>query len=132
MASQLENGAFYGRAGDALCIGDVVLTETSYQPGFAVPVHSHAHPFFCFVLEGSMVEHCERRGRAIDAGSAFYHPADADHSETFDGGAARLFNMQFGGAWVRNMAGVAVTLPARHIPLPYGRASWLAAQLHDE
>lgn len=132
MSSRLQNGTFYGRAGEPLRIDDSVLTETAYGAGFVVPVHSHSHPFFCLVLEGGMVEHFERRGRLLAGGSAFYHPAEAEHAETFEGGAARLFNMQLGGGWLGRMAGVGVSLPDRHVPLGHGRAPWLAAQLHDE
>ncbi len=132
MSVRLENGSFYGRAGAPVRLDDVVLTETSYSDGFVVPVHAHAHPFFCLLLEGSMIEHFERRPRSLGPRAAFYHPAEADHAETFEAGTARLFNIQFGADWLGSMAHVDVTLPAEHIPLPDGRVPWLAAQIHEE
>lgn len=132
MTVRLKNGSFYGRVGTPVRFNDVVLAETSYEDGFMVPRHAHAHPFFCLLLNGSMVEHFERRRRVLHRRAAFYHPADADHAETFESGPARLFNIQFGGAWLRDMAQVDVSLPAEHIPLPDGRVPTLAALLHEE
>lgn len=132
MSVRLQNGSFYGRAGAPVRLEDVVLAETSYGDGFVVPLHAHAHPFFCLLLEGSMVEHFEKRRRTLHRRAAFFHPAEADHAESFESGSARLFNIQFGGDWLRAMAQVDVTLPAEHIPLPDGRVPWLAAQIHDE
>lgn len=132
MSVRLQNGSFYGRAGAPVRLEDVVLAETSYGDGFVVPVHAHAHPFFCLLLEGSMVEHFEKRRRMLHRRAAFFHPAEADHAETFEGSPARLFNIQFGNDWLRALAQVDVTLPAEHIPLPDGRVPWLAAQIHDE
>lgn len=132
MSMRLENGSFFGRAGAPVHLDDVVLAETSYGSGFVVPVHAHAHPFFCLLLEGSMVEHFDGRRRVLTRRAAFFHPADADHAETFDGGAARLLNIQFGPGWLRRMAHVDVVLPREHLPLPDGRVPWLATQIHDE
>lgn len=132
MAVTLQNGSFFGRAGTPLRIDDVVLTETSYGSGFVVPLHAHAHPFFCLPLEGTFVEHFERTRRVLQPRAAFYHPAAYDHAETFEGGPARLFNIQLGGAWLQRVAAFGVDLPDQHIPLPDGRLPALALHLHDE
>lgn len=132
MAATLANGRFYGRAGRPLHVDDVVLNETSYSSGFVVPVHAHAHPFFCVPVEGSFVEHLDRRRRVLHSRAAFYHPRGCDHAETFDHGPARLFNIQFGARWLERMAAFDIELPDRHIPLPRGRVPALALHLHDE
>src|SRR5690606_31998935 len=65
---------FFGSAGRPVRLDDMLLAETSYGEGFVVPLH--AHPFFCLLLEGRMVEHFERRREVLGRGCAFFHPAD--------------------------------------------------------
>lgn len=132
MAATLENGSFYGRAGTPLRVGDVVLTETTYRADFVVPMHSHAHPFFCLPLEGAFVEHVDRTRRVLQPRTAFYHPSGHDHAETFEHGPARLFNIQLGAEWLSRLASFDVGLPEHHIALPHGRASAVGLHLHDE
>ena len=131
MDQRLENGSFYGRAGAPLLLSDVVLAETSYEDGFVVPVHAHTHPFFCLMLSGRMVEHFERP-RVLGPRTVFYHPAEATHAESFEAGPARLFNIQFGADWIRDLARFDVQLPTEHIALPMGSAPWIAARIYDE
>lgn len=128
----MENGSFYGSAGQPVRFQDVVLTETSYADGFVVPHHVHTHPLFVLVLDGAPVEHVEGRSRELAPSSAFFHPAEASHSESFAGDRSRLFNMQLGGDWLNSMARFCITLPAEHTPFPAGRTSALAAQIHEE
>ncbi|NLG61000.1 MAG: helix-turn-helix transcriptional regulator [Candidatus Cloacimonetes bacterium] len=132
MSVRLQNGSFFGSAGQPVRLDDMLLAETSYGEGFVVPLHAHAHPFFCLLLEGRMVEHFERRREVLGRGCAFFHPADADHAESFEAGSARLFNIQFGGGWLDRMAGVGVELPVDHLPLAGGLVPWLATRLHEE
>lgn len=132
MSVTLQNGSFYGRAGTALRIDDVVLTETSYGTGFVVPLHAHAHPFFCLPVQGTFMEHSERNRRVLAPRSAFYHPRGHDHAETFERGPARLFNIQLGADWLSRLSAFDVSLPDEHIPLPDGRLPALALHLYDE
>ena len=80
MTATLQNGQFYGRAGSPLHVDDVVLTETTYTTGFVVPLHAHAHPFFCVQVEGSFFEHLEQTRRLLHPRTAFYHPRGHDHA----------------------------------------------------
>lgn len=132
MSATLRNGQFFGAAGRSLHIDDVVLTETSYEHGFVVPEHAHSHPFFCVPLEGALFESFERTRRLLQPRSAFYHPPAYNHSEQFEHGPARLFNMQLGGGWLSRLAAFDVTLPDEHVALSHGRVPALALQLHDE
>lgn len=128
----LQNGSFYGTAGRVLRVQDVVLTETSYEPGFVVPLHAHEHPFFCVPLQGAFVEQVGRRERVLQRRSAFFHPAGEAHAELFRHGAARLFNIQVGAELISRLAEFDVQLPASHIPMGPGRVSVLGLQLYDE
>jgi AraC family transcriptional regulator len=132
MAATLRNGQFFGNAGRSLSVDDVVLTETSYENGFKVPAHAHSHPFFCVPLEGAFTESFDRTRRLMRPRSAFYHPPALDHSEQFEHGCARLFNMQLGGGWLSRLAAFDITLPDEHVPLRTGRVPVLALQLHQE
>lgn len=127
----LQNGTFYGRAAPPLRIDDVVLAETSYDAGFVVPVHAHASPFFCVPLRGSFVEQVDRSHRVLRPRAAFFHPPGHDHAETFET-AARLFNIQLGDAWLRQLTAYDTVLPDHHVALPDGRLPRLGLELHDE
>lgn len=132
MATMLQNGHFYGLAVDPLRVGDVLLAETTYAGDAVVPLHAHAHPFFCVPLEGTFVEHLDRTRRILRPRSALYHPSGYDHAETFEHGPARLFNIQMGGEWLSRLEAFDIRLPAEHIALPHGRVPALALQINDE
>jgi AraC family transcriptional regulator len=132
MSTLLQNGRFYGRAREPVRVDDAVLTETVYSSGFIVPVHAHAQPFFCVLLEGAFTEHIDRAERIQQTRTGFYHPREWQHAESFHFGPARLFNIQLGGEWLERLSPFDVVLPERHIALGRDRTTALALQLYDE
>jgi AraC family transcriptional regulator len=128
----LANGAFYGRARQPLQVGGVTLAETTYDAGFLVPLHDHAHPILCLALAGGFTEHVGRSRAVLGPRSVFFQPAGEAHAETFHDQPSRLFNMQLGDDWLRGMAGYDVRLPEVPVNVARGRLTLLAGQLHAE
>ncbi|MEO8218258.1 MAG: AraC family transcriptional regulator [Acidobacteriota bacterium] len=53
--------------------------------------HTHAHPYFCFVIDGEIGERTGGRFRQSGAGSLLYHAQGVRHTNDFGGhGAVRL------------------------------------------
>lgn len=130
---ELKNGQFYGTAQGRRSSPVATLAETSYASGAAVPTHTHRNGFFCLVVEGELVEHVEGAVKAVLAGGALFHPAEAPHSETFPSAAARVFNIQPDGAWLARARELDLTVPAeQRIVGSSSRLASLARQVRGE
>lgn len=103
MSGTLDNGSFYGGVQAERRVAGLTLAETGYEPGFVVPPHEHAHPFFCLNLAGTFNERVERRRWTARPATVFYHPAGAEHAEEFGEHGGRLFNIQLGGPWLARL-----------------------------
>jgi AraC family transcriptional regulator len=55
---------FYGQVTVRRDLPGVIITETSYPPGFVVPMHRHENTWLGFVVKGSVFETCG--GREIE------------------------------------------------------------------
>lgn len=128
----IERGSFYGGVRRRVEAGGVTLAETEYSPRYAVPAHSHGHPFLCVTLAGSFTERFEGRARRFDPPDLFYYPADGMHSETFHAAGGRLFNIQLGLDWLGRMAAVGVAVPDAFLAGGHDRVGWLAGQIYRE
>jgi AraC family transcriptional regulator len=132
MSPAIQDGRFYGRVVRFRPLGDLVLSETAYEPDAWVPWHSHESPLVCLVLRGALDEHQPGgRRRLYGAGTLFFHPRHEPHAHRFRP-RSRCFSVSLGS-----------TLPARLDqngagPLPGAtdlratRAAWLARQLYGE
>jgi len=130
--AMLQTGSFYGGVRRRVEASGVTLAETVYSPGFAVPPHSHGHPFLCVALAGSFTERFEGRARRFGPPELFYYPADGTHSETFHADGGRLFNIQLGLDWLARMAAVGVSVPEDFLAGGHDRVGWLAGQIYRE
>ena len=115
MSGTLQNGSFYGGVQSERGFAGLTLAETGYAPGFVVPLHDHAQPFFCLSLEGTFAEHIERRSWTARPATVFFHPAGAEHAEEFGEGGGRLFNIQLGGDWLARLDGYDLRPPERQV-----------------
>lgn len=132
MSGTLDNGSFYGGVRGTRAVGGLTLAETGYAPGFEVPPHDHAHPFFCLGLSGTFRERFDGRSWTGRATTVFFHPAGATHSERFGADGGRLFNIQLGGGWLERVGSFDVRPPERQVDAVGGRMGWLAAGLYRE
>ena len=89
----------YGTVLRSSAVAEFTLTETAYTPGLQLPKHSHQSAYFCFVLQGSFTEWCERQSRACRSSTLIFHPLDERHSDHFHT-AARCFNLLMDVRWV--------------------------------
>lgn len=130
MNGTLDNGRFYGGVKDERVVGGITLAETGYDPGFVVPPHDHAHPFFCLALRGSFAEEFERRRWTAWPSTVFYHPAGAEHAEHFGEAGGRLFNIQLGGDWLSRLEAFDVRPPQRQVDGRDGELTAIAGSLY--
>lgn len=132
MSGTLENGSFYGGVRRDRDVAGLTLAETGYGPGFEVPPHDHAHPFFCLGLQGTFSERFERRTWTARPTTVFFHPSGAEHAERFGERGGRLFNVQLGGEWLARLDRFGIHAPQRQVDATGGRLAWLAAGLYRE
>lgn len=132
MSGTLQNGSFYGGVRSERGVAGLTLAETGYEPGFVVPPHDHAHPFFCLGLEGSFAERFERRRWTARPATVFYHPAGAEHAEEFGEDGGRIFNIQLGGGWLTRLDDYALRPPERQVHATGGRMTRIAVSMLRE
>ncbi|MDQ2930429.1 MAG: AraC family transcriptional regulator [Gemmatimonadota bacterium] len=113
---------YFGVSAEARIAGTVTLTLSDYKPGFTVPSHAHARPYFCYVSAGDFREHGVGGSYSASRGMLLFHPATDTHADEFGEVGGRCFNIEVG-------AGVDI---ARGAGVVRGRAVRYAAELHRE
>lgn len=132
MSGTLEDGSFYGGVQSERGVAGLTLAETGYAPGFVVPPHDHAHPFFCLGLEGSFAERFGRRRWTARPATVFYHPAGAEHAEEFGEDGGRIFNIQLGGDWLARLDDYNLRPPERQVHAAGGGMTRIAVRMLRE
>ena len=94
MIPRLPPGNYYGETVRQHHAGGFSLSETLYLPGSALPRHSHASHYFCFVLSGSYKESYDRKVRSCEPLTILYHPAGEIHAQSFETSAVDLFRVE--------------------------------------
>ncbi|MDX1569688.1 MAG: AraC family transcriptional regulator [Xanthomonadales bacterium] len=61
--------------------GRCYLRESNYAQDSALPLHSHEHLHFCYVISGRYEEEVEGRGFQRQPGELMVYPAGASHAE---------------------------------------------------
>lgn len=110
MERTLPYGHLYGRTLRRNEAADFVLLESVYTPGLKVPMHSHEHAGFCFVLRGTFERVYERSSRVCRPASLSFHPSGEKHSERFYEHEAHLFSIQISQQWLNHVREYAVSL----------------------
>ncbi len=72
---------------------DVVLSETSYDRGARMPMHSHQSAYFCFVRRGSFRERWKRGSSEHHQDEVIFHPSGDEHANAFLD-SSRCFNVE--------------------------------------
>lgn len=132
MSSTLQNGSFYGGVRAERTVAGLTLAETGYVPGFVVPPHDHAHPFFCLGLRGTFAERMERQTWTAVPATVFFHPAGAQHAEEFGDVGGRLFNIQLGRSWLGRLQPFEVRPPGRQVRSTGGALTRIALDVLHE
>ena len=107
------------------------LSETGYEGGTHLPVHSHERSYFSMTMQGNYREGSERTSNIVSPLTLAFHPAGVEHFVDFDCGEARLFNIEIQADWIKRLRESQILLDQ---PAYYrgGRPSWLALRLYKE
>ncbi|HZG42675.1 MAG TPA: AraC family transcriptional regulator [Longimicrobium sp.] len=130
MSICLEPGRFYGSSAASNSPAGLILTETAYAGGAAIPQHSHAAPYLCLVVSGFYEECCGTRTESCSPGALIFHPSNSAHSNRFDGAGGICFNIQFGPDWTDRLKDSGLRAMSWG-PLP-GAAASLAGRVRRE
>ncbi|HET6361104.1 MAG TPA: AraC family transcriptional regulator [Gemmatimonadota bacterium] len=128
----LPEGTFFGVERARRQVGGLLMTETAYRPGDALPRHDHARAYFCLVLRGGFTERDGRRVRECGSATVIFHPPGAAHSDRFGPGASGCFNLELEDPWLERMREGVGGLPSDSVVFRQQRANWIARHLHDE
>lgn len=127
----LPPGDYFGEALSSERLSDVTLTELAYSPSARLSKHTHARPFFAFVLEGGYAEHTASGRRECSAGTVLFHPAGAIHREEFVDTPTRTFNVEFHPLWFARFEGCSINLDQPRFS-DRGFPAWIIARLYRE
>jgi AraC family transcriptional regulator len=94
MGPRLPSGAFYGEIVNSQTVGGFILSESAFGPEFAIPAHSHEHPFLYFVLQGMSTEVFGNRSRSAEPSTLVFHPAGETHANHWHGAGGRCFHLE--------------------------------------
>jgi AraC family transcriptional regulator len=76
-----QYGSFYGQVTKRRVLPRLTLTETSYPPGYKVPVHRHPLPWLGFVVEGAMYEVFQKKTVECKPLTLLYRIGDDWHAD---------------------------------------------------
>jgi AraC family transcriptional regulator len=96
---QLRSGEFLGRALQTYSVAGVQLSETRYQTGRKLPVHSHQHAYFCWVRQGAYEEMYGSATRVCQPGTIAFHPAGESHRQRMGSTTVLSFNADMDERW---------------------------------
>ncbi|HSY83154.1 MAG TPA: AraC family transcriptional regulator [Gemmatimonadaceae bacterium] len=96
---QLAHGEFLGQGAVIRQTDDLLFFETSHAANVRLPRHAHDHPYFCFVISGSVMEVSRGHSRSCPPGTVVFNPADTEHSDDIGGRGCRCFVIQLDPAW---------------------------------
>ncbi len=131
MAPNDNPGRLFGSTIRERSVGDFVLTERTYPPGYSTPVHAHERPLFCAVLSGSY-EECHRgMSRRCSPATTLFHAAGEEHRECFDERGGRSLIIEASPAWL-NRISEAHPVCNRTVALDGGPACSVKRRLYEE
>jgi AraC family transcriptional regulator len=123
---------FFGRTLRSRTEPHFRLSERVYPPSFRTPMHVHAKPLFCVVLDGAYYEtHCGKTGYCTPA-TVLFHAQNQDHRERFEETGGRSLVVEIDPPWLARIGECAgLRFDATRI-LDEGSVSLLGARLYKE
>jgi AraC family transcriptional regulator len=115
---------YLGETRDHRVVAGLTLTRTLHRVPARLPLHTHAAPYFCLVLNGGFDESAGGAACEARSGALLFHPPGESHADEIRSADTLLLNIALGGAW----AGRLGQLGERERPRP-GRQSAAAARL---
>jgi AraC family transcriptional regulator len=89
----LSAGSFYGKPGRSFRSPHFALTESRYNPGVSLPIHSHENPYFVYILRGNYKETFAGNSRTCGPFTIVFHPAGEKHHQVFHS-SVHLFRLE--------------------------------------
>ncbi len=83
----------YGEVLKGISLSGYKFTETAYESDVNLLSHSHDFAYFCFILQGAVVERRNKKQRIYKPTNLIYHPLAETHSNYFYA-KSRCFNFQ--------------------------------------
>lgn len=107
--SQDQPREFYGSSLRSRDFGQFVMTERRYPGGCTTPVHAHARPLFCVVLDGAYQEQHLNKTRHCTRATMLFHAAGEEHLERFGDCGARSLIVELEPAWIERVREISRT-----------------------
>src|SRR5918911_295828 len=124
-------GRSYGEIINRYEDAGLILSESIYRPDTIIDRHSHGHPYFCILLQGSYTETYGRQRRECKPSTVIFHPADELHSDHFLGKGGRLFRFEIKRQLLERISQCSATL-SEPADFNGGLLARLASKLYQE
>src|SRR5262249_13771749 len=117
--------------GRSRAVDGLTFSESEYAPGLVIPRHSHAHAFFCLVIDGVSTEVVGASTRTNRPSTLVYHPAGEAHANRWHGSGGRCFHIEIAPARLERAREHALILGG---PAGFqgGLPPWLALRAYHE
>lgn len=131
MHKKLAPGAFFGTTVRRFDLGGLILAETVFPSGLAIPPHEHTNAFLALMLEGACTQTCARRTWNGKPASLTVYPAELTHANHWHELGGRVLHVEFDRPWLERLSGRTTVLDR---PADYegGPQVWLAKRLSHE
>ncbi|MGH7488103.1 MAG: helix-turn-helix transcriptional regulator [Thermoanaerobaculia bacterium] len=88
---------------DAWRFGAFELSESLYDAGTVLPLHSHDRAYLGFVVNGRHRETTARQDRDCGRSSVVFHPAAERHANRFSRDGGRIFRVEIDDRWLTRL-----------------------------
>jgi AraC family transcriptional regulator len=99
----LEPGRFYGVNRSEQRFGELLLSETHYQPDLHVPPHLHQRAYFGYLVGGGYWEQLGQRDVTCEPCSLVFHPPREVRHGAISTLGAQLFHVELPDPWIERV-----------------------------
>src|SRR5262249_47095125 len=131
MLKRLQPGCYYGYMERRYDLGGLILSESVFPSGLAIPRHERTNRFFCFVLEGWGTTSWDHQTWLGGPSTLTLFLGGLAHANRWGNGDGRVLNLEFARPWLRRIHGPTAFLE-RPAEFQGGALVWLAHRLLEE
>lgn len=85
----------FGKIAFAYHLGDVTISQTTYEPGMLMGAHVHDRAYVSFVTEGRYTEHSRETPRHLHRNMLVFHPAGEVHADCVHDQSMTTLNIEY-------------------------------------
>jgi AraC family transcriptional regulator len=89
------NHGVLGRTLFSQRLGDVAISQTTYEPRMLMEPHAHERPYVSFVIEGRYTEHSREAPRHLHRSMLVFHPAGEVHADCVHDQSMATLNIEY-------------------------------------